>query len=303
MSHPKDRQILAGIGNRYVVFGSAATRPGRKMLGPEDVEGRLPRVGDERDQLALRLASSLVVEGARVRATADEAFGDIVLEEPNGERTLVEIRAGDRDFTGLDLRRAWSHLAEDAEIAGLRREIWGFNVERLKLGIVWSEGPLSPRFERLDPLDVWEFNADASVLDRRQVSHRVDDGVARIDALYADVESWAGSGGLKVERIRSVPVSGELMQRFAIPDRDLSILDVVRGGDPILSLVPVGLRGSGTSGRIDAITARGTWRLVDQACAPDAPRWVLVDPKDRDAAQAWGLASFRELLGLVSAGE
>jgi hypothetical protein len=63
-------------------------------------------------------------------------------------------------------------------------------------------------------------------------------------------------------------MSEELMQRFAVSDRELPVLDVLSGNRVTVSFVPRGLWLIGAWGRIDAITAirheDGTfeWRLT-----------------------------------------
>ena len=192
-------------------------------------------------------------------------------------------------------------LAPAAE-AGERREIWAFNVERLSLGILWSEARFAPRFEKLPALNVWEFHPDGSIFERRHVVEEVDDWIRRVEAVYADVESWIGGDGLTTSRDRTVPLSEELMQNFAVPDRDMPILDVASNGKPLVSMVPVGLWLVGFAGMIDIITRDGTFRLGAIPHRSEPPRWVVVDWKTRTRMD-WGRDIFRSILGLVSAGE
>ena len=301
VQHPHDRQILACLGNRYVVFGSGSSLPDRRQLGPEDVRARLPRVGEPREEDEARIVTSLVVDGFEVQRDENQAFGDVTITDAGGPRALVEIKAGDRDFAGVDLQQAWLELAPAAE-AGERREIWAFNFERLSLGIVWSEGRFAPSFERLPALNVWEFSPDGSVFDRRHVIGEIDDWVRRIEAVYADVEAWIRVDGLAASRDRTIPLSEEMMQNFAVPDRDLPIRDVAANGTPLVSMVPVGLWLIGFAGMIDVITRGGTFRLGAVPQTSEPPRWVVIDWKTR-ARVDWSREAFHSMLGLVSAGE
>ncbi len=301
VQHPHDRQILACLGNRYVVFGSGASLPDRRQLGPDDVKVRLPRVGQQQDDAKARIITTLVVEGFEVSSTQEEQFGDIAIVDADGHQALVELKVGDQDFAGLDLGQAWTDLAPVAE-AGERREIWGFNFERLNLGIVWSEGRLAPSFEKLLALNVWEFNHDGSVFDRHHVLEEVDDWIRRVETVYADVENWARTDGLTVRRDRTVPMSEEMMQDFAVPDRDMPILDVAADGKPVVSMVPAGLWMIGFKGLVDIITRSGTFRLGAIPQASEPPIWVVVDWKTRTRTN-WSKEAFRSILGLVPAGE
>ena len=295
---PADRQILVGFGNRYVVFGSGSTLRGAPRFGPLDVTRRFPRVGDEREGVEVRIAQSLVVEGFEVRVVENRDFGDIELVDPDGRTTLVEIRAGDRDFAGIDLGRAWKELGQ----ADDRREIWGFNLERLSLGIVWTEAGSSPRMSELPALDVWEFNEDGSEFTRSEVVAKVDEWSRRVAALYDEVEAWAWEDGLTVLRDRTIPLSEELMQKYAVPDRDMPILDLLNGTTPVVTMKPDGLWLIGFNGLIDVITRHGTFWLAGIPQVPAPPVWKLIDPRDRSRMD-WGKDALRSLLGLVAAGE
>ena len=107
---PNDRQVLVGLGNRHVLFGSGATPRDAPRLGPADVKTRFKRVGSEREGVEARIVESLVVEGLGVRVVENREFGDVELVAPGGQTTLVDIKAGDRSFAGIDLGRAWSEL-------------------------------------------------------------------------------------------------------------------------------------------------------------------------------------------------
>ena len=301
IQHPKDRQILVCLGNRHIVFGSGASLPDRRQLGPGDVVTRLRRVGDERDGVEERIASSLVVDGFEVRRGEEQSFGDVAIIDGEGHSALVEIKAGDRSFAGIDLGQAWTELAPATD-QGERREIWAFNLERLTLGIIWSEGKFSPAFEQLSAIDVWEFDSTKGVFERRDVLDEVDHWLQRVEGIYDEVESWAVEFGLATTRDRVVPMSEELMQRFAVPDRDMPILDIVNGAKPVASLVPVGLWLIGFNGMIDIITRESTFRLGATPKLPGPSNLVLIDPRTRSRSE-WSKEAFTSALGLVHASE
>lgn len=218
---------------------------------------------------------------------------------PDGQTTLVEIKAGDRDFAGVNLARAWAELGQVDD----RREIWGFKLERLSLGAVWSGRQIGPGFMELPALDVWEFNQDGTVFDRCLVVAEVNEWSRHIDATYTDVEAWAHVEGVTTTRDRSVPMSEELMQRFAVSDRAMPILDIMDGTKPVVSMVPSGLWMIGANGLIDVITRRGTFRLTDEPrMSLEPPVWALVDFRS-GTRSGWGHEAFRSILGLVPAGE
>ena len=152
-----------------------------------------------------------------------------------------------------------------------------------------------PEHWDLAPLNVWEFNEDGSVFDRAMVVERVDDWLRRIANVYAQVEVWATQTGLTVECARTIIMSEELMQKFAIPDRELAMLDLSRDGKPVMAIVPVGLWVIGSNGRIDIITPDGTTLLLDRARPLEAPNWVYLVRGEGPEFRPWDEDAFRRL--------
>jgi hypothetical protein len=101
--------------------------------------------------------------------------------------------------------------------------------------------------------------------------------------------------GLRTERKRTVTMAEELMERYSVPDRELPVLDVLRGEDPVASFVPRGLWIIGANGRIDIITRSGFRFLTDRG-RNGAPNWVVIDSQDRKKAKELNEHSFRSIL-------
>jgi hypothetical protein len=297
-AYPNDRQVLVNIGNRYVVFGTQIAFAGRPLLGPDDVKTRFAdRVGDEADFPPERLVQSIQVRDAEtVLGISEDTFADIELIFNNNARLLVDIKVNSRDLKSKELSIYWERLREQNDIDGRFHEIWNFNIDRMKLTMLWVERTGIPAFCDLDPLDVWEFNSDGSVFDRAQLVERIEDWVGRIEGVYARVEEWASHLGLRAERARTILMSEELMQNFAIPDRELAILDLSRVDAPVMSVVPVGLWVLGSNGRIDILTREGSAILLDTAQPLEPPNWVYFLRGSERVFKPWNEAAFRELV-------
>ena len=118
------------------------------------------------------------------------------------------------------------------------------------------------QIDRLNPLDVREKTADG-VFERARVVEEVEDWARRISALYSNIGEWLNDQpGLRCEESRAVTMSEQMMQKFAVPDRELPILDVLSGDQVIISFVPRGLWLNDAWGRIDVITSDHTQILV-----------------------------------------
>lgn len=288
---PAHRQILAMIGNRTVVFGSAHDH-GPLAFSPEKDSVVLPRVADVPEA---RLAENLKVDGYQIvkRPGHLYSFGDLMLQGPDGARLLIDIKLHggspkDRERYRMALERAI------ADADGVAVEVWRFSPERLTLDIFSLEqGKI--RQETLVPLNVWETSVEG-IFDRTQVLDRVDDWERRLTAFFAQISEWiADHPTLSVDQTRTVTMSEELMRNYGVDDRELPILDVLDRGEAAASFVPRALWIIGADGRVDLITRSGTEILVYDRNAA-SPGWRVADRNRRTQLTAFDKAKFFALL-------
>ncbi len=105
----------------------------------------------------------------------------------------------------------------------------------------------------------------------------VDDWVLRVDSLYEDVRNWLQGvrPDLQFEQDRAVTLYEQTMQQFAVPERDISILDVLEKGEVVLTFLPRGLWWFRAWGRVDII-ARERTEVLLAVGGPGNPDWQLV---------------------------
>lgn len=288
----ESRQVLASIGNRYVLFGSEAKLPVERAFGPEDIQNPLPRIPDEREASDERLIHSLRLSGVEMTVPPVDLDADLIFTDSHGNQVLVQVKTRERDIRQSDFALFQKQLQSIPP--GFIQEIWHFNLDRLQLQIFKFHQSSFVEVARLYPLDVWEFNTDGSTFKRAHVKERVIDWERRINALYANVAHWAKQAGLRTERTRSVLMSEELMQKFAVPDHELPVLDIARENQTIASFVPIGLWVIGANGRIDVVTNAGTHILVDRGI--ENTEWILVNRENRRQFLAFDEAAFAELV-------
>lgn len=274
-------QVLVNIGNRYVVFGSPIGRPEKSEFDPETDSLVLPRVADESDVAEERIVQTLQVSGMTRLQNIDSSNceGDLVLTDKDGNEKIIEIKVRERDPKDRDITYAIERI-NAASADGKDMQVWHFNIENLKLVVQRLEsGRLD--FVKLSPIDVWEKTSD-SVFRRSQVVDRVIDWESRVRDFYIKIEEWLSDlSHLHFKKTRTVTMSEELMQKYAVSDRDLPILDVMDGEQVIASFVPRGLWVIGASGRIDAITQVKTRILVAIKDDKSIFNWCEVDPDNR----------------------
>jgi len=288
---------MVHLGNRTVVFGPPALLPGALHYTPEDDNILLPRVANIAEGTEERIAQTLMASDlTKIERAADEEAFDLHALHVDGRPVMIDIKVKERDARQSDFENQLAWLRRVDQIAGgASAEAWYFNIERLKLMIMELDDNGLPSSTVLVPLDVWE-KTDTGVFRRKRVVDRVDDWVARVDGLYARVMDYlADHPDLTFESTRTTPMSEEMMQNFAVPDRELPILDVMRGEEPVLSLVPRALFIVGGRGRIDVITTSGTRLLVDQG-DDGRPDWRLISAESRRESVAFDHAAFDVLV-------
>jgi hypothetical protein len=292
---PSQREVLVNLGNRYAVFGPSASLPQSLHFRPDTDFEVLPHDINEGDASEARIVESLRVYGMKRSATIGGLLNaDVELLDDDGNRVLIDIKVRERDPKQRDIEQGHQRLIE-AERMGQTLEHWYFNIERLKLVIMHLDRSRL-RIDELTPLDVWEKTA-RGVFDRAQVEEEVEDWVRRVATFYEDVRIWLGDRpGLRCEQTRTVTMSEELMQKFAVADRDIPVLDVLDVDQVITSFVPRGLWLIGSWGRIDVIT-RDRTRVLVALGGPENLEWQLVSPEDRRRMVPFGKT---ELLALVA---
>jgi hypothetical protein len=276
---PSQRQILVNLGNRYVVFGPAASLPQPILFNPETDSEVLPRVADESEHAEARIIQTVRVSGmTRLAGLEETSNADFALLDHNGNRVFVDVKVRESDPKRRDFEQ-WTQRLKAAASTGQILEVWYFNIERSKLGVMHLDQSRL-RHDELMPLDVWEKTGEG-VFRRAQVVEEVEDWVHRVRGLYDEIQTWLGNRpDLHCEQSRSVIMSEEMMQRFAVTDCEIPVLDVLDANQVIASFVPRGLWLIGSWGRIDVITRDLTHVLV--ALREEGNfEWRLVSPETR----------------------
>jgi hypothetical protein len=203
---------------------------------------------------------------------------DVELVDDNGHRILIDIKVRERDPKQRDFQQGHQRLTDAASI-GQTLEVWYLNIERLKL-VVMHLDQSQLRIDELTPLDVWEKTAEG-VFNRAKVVQEVEDWIRRVEALYDGVRIWlADRPGLRFEQSRTVTMSEEMMQQFAVTDREIPVLDILDTDQVIASFVPRGLWLIGSWGRIDVIT-RDRSHILVALRSEGILEWRIVSPESR----------------------
>lgn len=299
MKKPTDAYVLVNLGNRYVVFGPDVRLKAQLPFGPDEHAELLPRVGDESEGAEERIAQTLQVAGATVSRLGDgQVVGDIEVRYEDGWSTLVEIKVRE----GATKRADWDKAASLIRAAADQKvtlQVWFFNLENLSLDIWFADRGRERHalHTQLVPLNVWE-HTEAGIFDRQKVAAEVEEWLNRVASFYKSVEDWLkGVPGLSFTTDRATVMSEELMQKYAVPDREVPILDVENEltSTVVASFVPRGLWLIGAWGRIDLITAEGT-RVIIAIKEGDQFKWKLISPESRRYSSDMDQAALLELV-------
>jgi hypothetical protein len=272
----ESRQVLAVIGNRYVIFGPMLGLEQPVMFNPDTDVLVLPRVPDESEFAPERLIQSLRVYGMERLAVPDSDISeeDIVLADREAKPIFIDVKVRAHNPKLRDLNAGYERIRVGQE-EGKNVEVWHFNTERLNLSIQAYDGAM-PMHCELPPVDVWE-KTDSGIYRRSQVVSEVSRWEGSVKQLYAEIATWLRDmPGAKFETSRTVTMSEELMQKFAVSDRELPVLDVVLGDQVLASFVPRGLWLIGAWGRIDVITPTQTQMLIMKPLVNGDLAWHIV---------------------------
>jgi hypothetical protein len=276
---PSKRQILANFGNRYVAFAPEGGRPISPAFDPQD-SATFPRVADESEAAESRIVETLEIEGLKRLSIEAEPmdFADIAFADDEGRAIFIDVKVRESEPKHRDLDKATARIRAEAS-KGRDLQVWFFNVERLGLTVMRFDGP-TLLFDQFVPINVWERTA-TGVFARQKVVDEVEDWIQRLAALYSNLTTWLQDhADLRFEQTRTVTMSEEMMHNFAVTDRELRILDIVREDNVVASLVPRGLWLIGAWGRVDLITESQTWIIV-AIKTDDQYRWHIVPPDNR----------------------
>jgi len=115
-----------------------------------------------------------------------------------------------------------------------------------------------------------------SVIESSHIQKRVDDWKNRVDELYKVVNIWIlQKPNYSCKFGQQTAMFEDLMKTFEIPKQSINTLDVLLNQKIILAFKPKGLWIIGANGRIDIISAKGSFMIVDIAEQFQTPQWQI----------------------------
>jgi hypothetical protein len=218
------------------------------------------------------------------RPAFEETVPDIGVDfeytDRDGRRAAIELKLSSRDATPTQVAKWLSPFQRHAEHIDLQLELWVLKPDGAVLSI-WSSHEAKPQNFGLYEV-VWSSDsppveeAGIARVNSSYIERRAQRWVQEVDHLFSEVTHWAEGIGLTTTRLPYEPMHEELMHRFGVRPLPLTILTISRGKAVIATLVPVALWVVGARGRIDLVTAKESFILVNAAAFPKEARWQVL---------------------------
>ena len=124
-----------------------------------------------------------------------------------------------------------------------------------------------------------------NTVDKQQIEKRVSDWKERVSGLYSNINVWLNDSEYSLKDGHKLTMYEELMSQFDIPATEIDTKDVYAGKTFILALKPRGLWLIGVNGRIDILTTKGNYMLVDNAEQFKTPQWKLFNGDKKNGVE------------------
>lgn len=122
-------------------------------------------------------------------------------------------------------------------------------------------------------------------VDRQQVEKRVRDWKKRVTDLYSTIKLWLKDSEYSLKSGSKLTMYEELMSQFNIPATDIDTADIYKDKNFVLTIKPKGLWIIGANGRIDILTTKGNYLLVDNAEQFEVPKWKLFNGDKKNGVE------------------
>lgn len=130
----------------------------------------------------------------------------------------------------------------------------------------------------------------------QRVIERVQDWISRLNTLKTTIEGWLPRDMSVVDRAPTL-MHEEVMRKFGVPPANMPTFEIVRDSQKLMRVQPKGLWIIGANGRIDLVTARGSWILVDQSeQLSETPNWQYYASDNRGNATKFDQTALLNLL-------
>lgn len=138
-----------------------------------------------------------------------------------------------------------------------------------------------------------------ATIDREHVTQRVEDWKKRVSQLYDTVDGWLSDyPEYKIVPGQTITMFEELMHLFDVYPEKIKTADIFKEKELVMTFKPRGLWVVGANGRIDLISNKGSYILIDYSDQFQNPKWHICTSKDRENGKVF---TKQELLNILLA--
>ena len=112
-------------------------------------------------------------------------------------------------------------------------------------------------------------------VEKQEIEERISDWKKRISELYSNINMWLSDSEYSLKDGHKLTMYEAAMSYCDVPATEIDTKDVYAGKTFILALKPRGLWIIGANGRIDILSTKGNYILVDSAKPFETPQWKL----------------------------
>ncbi len=144
-------------------------------------------------------------------------------------------------------------------------------------------------------LGVGEY-LEVIAMDHVYIKKRVDDWEKRIEDIIALCNTWATEENLTLALGRKQKMHEGLMKTFHVPMREINSADIISNDKIIATIKPFGLWILGANGRMDILTSKANFVLIDTAKQFESPMWKLFTKENRDNGSDFNKITFLQII-------
>lgn len=134
-------------------------------------------------------------------------------------------------------------------------------------------------------------------INKEFIEERVNDWILRLNGIFSFVKKTLGNESeIQFYDEKTVIMNEELMQKYDVNPVELSILEIKKGNKLLASFKPKGLWVIGANGRIDILTAKGSYILVDLEGKEKPSDWQVYTPQNRKKSISFNEEFIRDFI-------
>lgn len=139
--------------------------------------------------------------------------------------------------------------------------------------------------------------SDVSNIDKPYIEDRANKWIEKVDNLYKIVrDALKNDTDIEYRVDNNVVMYEELMDKFGVPPKNVPIFDIYIKKQLIATFKPIGLWVIGAAGRIDILTKKGSYILIDMSENESTPLWRVFTPQNRKKGESFDEAFISKLV-------